>query len=129
MGHSEPCLAQLAIWSSVVKAYCIAPSFFSWDGRGTSRRIEPVTGRRPASLVAVGSRDVADLGEEVEMLVAGAARTKECGMMDVASLSVNETEWPAAAQGVPRSLRGANCRDSDNMVDTLGSELHLECLD
>jgi hypothetical protein len=84
MGHRELWRAQLATWSSVVRAYCIAPFFGSWDGRGTSRRAPPETGRRVESWAAVGSREVADLGEVVEMHAAGAARMSELDRADVA---------------------------------------------
>jgi len=54
MGHREPCLAQLAIWSTVVRAYCIAPFLTSWLGSGTSRRRRPVTGNLVPSLAVDG---------------------------------------------------------------------------
>jgi hypothetical protein len=101
MGQSEPCRAQLAIWSRVVRAYCIAPSFFSCDGRGTSRRMPPVTGSRLASLLAVcGSRDVADFGGEVVIEAAGAARKMAGGIVVVAGLK-------SVTQSVNRLNRGS----------------------
>jgi hypothetical protein len=84
MGQREPWRAQLAIWSRVVRAYCMAPFFGSWEGRGTSRRMPPEMGSRVESWVAVGSREVADFGEVVEMHAAGAARMREWGRTEVA---------------------------------------------
>ncbi len=63
----------------------MAPSFFSCEGRGTSRRMPRVTGRRLASLLAVwGSSDVADLDDEVVIEAAGAARRIDEGIVIVA---------------------------------------------
>ena len=47
----------------------MAPCFFSCDGRGTSRRMPPVTGSREASCVAVGRFETsdADLEDDEEM--------------------------------------------------------------
>jgi hypothetical protein len=94
MGHNEPWRAQFAIWSKVVRAYCMAPFLGSCEGRGTSRRIPPDTGRRAESWVAVGSREVADLGAVVEMHAAGAARMRELGRTEVAiSDAQSERGW------------------------------------
>jgi hypothetical protein len=62
----------------------MAPFFGSWEGRGTSRRMPPEMGSRVESWVAVGSREVADFGEVVEMHAAGAARMREWGRTEVA---------------------------------------------
>ena len=56
----------------------MAPCFFSCEGRGTSRRTPPVTGRRDPSLVT-DSMDVADFGVVVEMVAMGASRMSEVG--------------------------------------------------
>ena len=62
----------------------MAPFLGSWEGRGTSRRIPPVTGSGAESWLAVGSSEVADLGGVVEMHAAGAARMRELGRTEVA---------------------------------------------
>lgn len=70
MGHNEPCRAQLAIWSNVVSAYCIAPDFFSCDGKGTSRLALPVTGSLsdvPGGVAGTGSSCEAEWAGEDEM--------------------------------------------------------------
>ena len=125
IGHNEPCLAQLAIWSRVVRAYCIAPCFFSCDGRGTSRRIPPVTGRREPSCVAVatGSTEVAALGCDVDIDAAGAARMRVFGRTEVAVGSVSFTTG-GNCDGLDRlrSARGATDLDRDNMTATSCSE-------
>ena len=56
----------------------MAPCFFSCEGRGTSRRTPPVTGRRDPSFVT-GSTDVADFGVVVEIVAVGASRMSEVG--------------------------------------------------
>ena len=66
MGHSEDCRAQLATWSAVVSAYCIAPFLVSWLGSGTSRRGLPVM-----DMLGVASRGAgtADAGvEDVDVM-------------------------------------------------------------
>jgi hypothetical protein len=117
MGHREPWRAQLAIWSRVVRAYCIAPFLGSCEGRGTSRRIPPETGRRVESWVAAGSREVADLGGVVEMHAAGAARMRELerteGAVSSGQLMV---DGKLDVVGVPRSARRATDLESENMA-------------
>lgn len=60
---------------STYKAYCIAPSFFSWLGKGTSRRGLPVTlnGGPCASCEGVTSV-LADLVDVEEMNAEGPVR-------------------------------------------------------
>ncbi len=48
-------------------AYCMAPSFFSWLGRGTSRRTLPVTLSGGPSTSRDLCISVADLAEDDEM--------------------------------------------------------------
>ncbi len=55
-------------------AYCIAPSFLSWLGRGTSRRTLPVTLSCGPSTSWVFCISVADLAEEDDMNAEGPAR-------------------------------------------------------
>lgn len=64
-----------------MRAYCIAPSFFSCEGRGTSRRIPPVTGNLDPSLTAgaAGVIEFADFKVEDDKDAAGMARTIEKG--------------------------------------------------
>ena len=55
----------------------MAPSFFSCDGSGTSRRMPLVTGNWEALVV---SSEVADFLLEVVIDAAGASRTSDCCM-------------------------------------------------
>ena len=66
-----------------MRAYCIAPLFGSWDARGTSRRIPPVTGSRFDEGEGDGSTSAsADFFEEVVIEKAGT--TSERGRVVVA---------------------------------------------
>jgi hypothetical protein len=77
MGHRDPWRAQLAIWSRVVRAYCMAPDLTSCEGRGTSRRRPPVTGRREASLIVEGMvGTVAEVGADDDIMAEGVARRR-----------------------------------------------------
>lgn len=80
MGQREPWRAQLAIWSKVVSAYCMAPTLGSCEGSGSSRRTPLVTGRRPASPL-MGVMEVADFEEDEEMEAVGAMRRSEDGIV------------------------------------------------
>jgi hypothetical protein len=82
MGQREPCRVQFAIASRVVSAYCIAPVFGSCDGRGTSRRGRPVTGRREGSAgrgVEASSVAFLDAVEDIEAVAAGVRRARDGG--------------------------------------------------
>ena len=99
----------------------MAPCFFSCDGRGTSRRMPPVTGSREASCVAVGRFETsdADLEDEEEMQAAGAARMRDCGRVDVAVvLSVKGPAERCWVASVPLSALGAIVLDRPNMAST-----------
>lgn len=60
------------LWS--YKAYCITPSFFSWLGRGTSRRGLPVAVRGGPCASCDLVTAVAGLEDVEEMYAAGARR-------------------------------------------------------
>ena len=105
MGHNEPCRAQLAIWSRVVRAYCIAPFLGSCEGRGTSRRRPPETGRRSLDEVAAGVIDVADLEDEDDIEATGAARTREYGI-ELDATNCQSGQWQSRRRVVPLSALG-----------------------
>lgn len=97
----------------------MAPSFFSCEGRGTSRRVPPVTGNRPGSEVGVGSTDVADLVAEEDMLAIGAARRRK-GVVCAAVMGVSSSCGEQCGEVLlPRSARGATDLESDIILSML----------
>ena len=73
-------------WCLTYNAYCITPSFFSWLGRGTSRRGLPVMlSGGPSSTVCDGWMAVADLVDEEDMDATEPARNGKRAIVGLAT--------------------------------------------